>query len=132
PAKFPRELVMGQAVGRVRPEVGADLGLEPGVVVAGGVNDSTATVLGAGLVKKGIALDQGGTSGGLSLAWDRPLPDNGPTPWPAPAPRHRRHGVARAGAGTIRLRRVVRDLGPRAPVAHVRHGVRARRVRRGR
>ena len=79
PAKFPRELVMGQAVGGVRPEIAADLGLEPGVVVAGGVNDSTATVLGAGLVKKGIALDLGGTSGGLSLAWDRPLRDNGLT-----------------------------------------------------
>ena len=86
PAKFPPELVMGQAVGGVRPEVATDLGLEPGVVVAGGVNDSTATVLGAGLVKKGIALDQGGTSGGLSLAWDRPLREHGLTAWPAPTP----------------------------------------------
>ena len=86
PAKFPRELVMGRPVGGVRTDVASDLGLEPGVVVAGGVNDSTATVLGAGLVKKGIALDQGGTSGGLSLAWDRPLRENGLTAWPAPTP----------------------------------------------
>lgn len=86
PAKFPPELVMGQPVGGVRTDVASDLGLEPGVVVAGGVNDATATVLGAGLVKKGIALDMGGTSGGLSLAWDRPLRDNGLTAWPAPAP----------------------------------------------
>jgi xylulokinase len=28
----------------------------------------------------------GGTSGGLSLAWDRPLRENGLTAWPAPAP----------------------------------------------
>jgi xylulokinase len=86
PAKLPPELVMGRAVGGIRPDVASDLGLEPGVVVAGGVNDSTATVLGAGLVKKGIALDLGGTSGGLSLAWDRPLRENGLTAWPAPAP----------------------------------------------
>jgi xylulokinase len=85
-AKFPREIVMGQPVGGVRPEVASDLGLTHGVVVAGGVNDATATVLGAGLVKKGIALDMGGTSGGLSLAWDRPLRENGLTAWPAPAP----------------------------------------------
>jgi xylulokinase len=84
-AKFPRELVMGQAVGGVRPDIASELGLEPDVVVAGGVNDSTATVLGAGLVKKGIALDLGGTSGGLALAWDRPLREHGLTAWPAPA-----------------------------------------------
>ena len=85
PAKFPRELVMGQVVGGVRPEIAQELGLEPGVVVSGGVNDSTATVLGAGLLKKGIALDLGGTSGGLALAWDRPLREDGLTAWPAPA-----------------------------------------------
>lgn len=84
--KFPSEIVMGQPVGGVRADVAADLGLEPGVVVAGGVNDSTATVLGAGLVRKGLALDMGGTSGGIALAWDRPLREKGLTAWPAPAP----------------------------------------------
>jgi xylulokinase len=85
-AKFPREIVMGQPVGGVRGDAAADLGLEPDVVVAGGVNDSTATVLGAGLVRRGLALDMGGTSGGIALAWDRPLRENGLTAWPAPAP----------------------------------------------
>ena len=85
-AKFPREIVMGQAVGGVRDDAAADLGLEPGVVVAGGVNDSTATVIGAGLVRKGLALDMGGTSGGIALAWDEPLREKGLTAWPAPAP----------------------------------------------
>jgi xylulokinase len=85
-AKFPKEIVMGRPVGVVRAEIAADLGLEAGVVVAGGVNDATATVLGAGLVRKGLALDLGGTSGGLALAWDRPLRENGLTAWPAPAP----------------------------------------------
>ena len=85
-AKFPGELLMGQAVGRVRPEVARELGLTSDVVVAGGVNDSTATVLGAGLVRKGLALDLGGTSGGIALAWDTPLGEHGLTAWPAPTP----------------------------------------------
>jgi xylulokinase len=85
-AKFPRELEMGKPVGGVRPDIAKDLGLEPGIVVAGGVNDSTATVLGAGLVRKGLALDMGGTSGGIALAWDRPLREKGLTAWPAPTP----------------------------------------------
>lgn len=85
-AKFPREIVMGQPVGGVRADAAAECGLEPGVVVAGGVNDATATVLGAGLVRRGLALDLGGTSGGIALAWDRPLLEKGLTAWPAPAP----------------------------------------------
>lgn len=85
-AKFPKEIIMGQPVGGVRADAAADLGLEVGVVVAGGVNDATATVLGAGLVRKGLALDLGGTSGGIALAWDRPLREKGLTAWPAPAP----------------------------------------------
>jgi xylulokinase len=86
PAKFPRELVMGEVVGTIRREIAADLGVAPDVVVAGGVNDSTATVLGGGLVRKGLALDLGGTSGGIALAWDVPLRENGLTAWPAPTP----------------------------------------------
>jgi xylulokinase len=86
PAKFPPELLMGKAGGAIRAEIASELGVPSGTPVAGGVNDSTATVLGAGLVRKGIALDLGGTSGGLALAHDAPLRDNGLTAWPAPAP----------------------------------------------
>jgi xylulokinase len=86
PAKFPPQVVMGTAVGTIRPEVAAELGIGSGVPVAGGVNDSTATVLGGGLVRKGLALDLGGTSGGISLAWDKPLREGGLTAWPAPTP----------------------------------------------
>lgn len=84
PAKFPREIVMGTAVGNIRPDIAKDLLLPSDVIVAGGVNDSTATVLGGGLVRKGLALDLGGTSGGIALAWDTPLRDGGLTAWPAP------------------------------------------------
>ena len=86
PEKFPRERVMGTAVGTIRPELARELGLPQGVTVAGGVNDATATVLGGGLVRKGLALDLGGTSGGIALAWDTPLRAGGLTAWPAPTP----------------------------------------------
>jgi len=85
PARFPREIVMGEPGGRVRADVAKDLGLPSGIPVAGGVNDSTATVVGAGVLRRGRALDLGGTSGGLALIWDAPLRDNGLTAWPAPA-----------------------------------------------
>jgi xylulokinase len=86
PSRFPREILMGECGGKVRPDIARDLGLPSDIPVAGGVNDSTATVLGAGVLKKGHALDLGGTSGGLALIWDAPLRDNGLTAWPAPAP----------------------------------------------
>ena len=86
PAKFPPEHLMGDAVGTIRPDVARELGVDGDVVVAGGVNDSTATVLGGGLVRKGLALDLGGTSGGIALAWDTPLGANGLTAWAAPTP----------------------------------------------
>jgi xylulokinase len=86
PRKFPPELVMGEVGGVVRPEAARDLGVDAGIPVGGGVNDSTATVLGGGLVRKGLALDLGGTSGGIALAWDTPIGDRGLTAWPAPTP----------------------------------------------
>jgi len=86
PARFPRELVMGEVGGVVTAEAARDLGIDAGIPVGGGVNDSTATVLGGGLVRKGLALDLGGTSGGIALAWDTRVGDNGLTAWPAPTP----------------------------------------------
>jgi xylulokinase len=82
--KFPPELIMGEPGGAVRPDVASSVGVPPGTIVAGGVNDATATILGGGLVRKGLALDLGGTSGGLALAHDSPLRANGLTAWPAP------------------------------------------------
>jgi xylulokinase len=85
-SKFPREIVMGTRTGTITPEMARVLGIRAGVPLGGGVNDATATILGAGLVRKGLALDLGGTSGGIALAWDRPLRDGGLTAWPAPTP----------------------------------------------
>ncbi len=84
-SRIARPALMGSALGMVRPDVARDLGLPEGVTVAAGVNDFTAAVLGAGLDRAGLALDLGGTSGGLALAWDRPVTAGGLTAWPAPS-----------------------------------------------
>lgn len=99
PRRFPREILMGEIGGALRAEVAADLGLEPGIPVVGGVNDATATILGAGIVRKGLAIDYGGTSGGLGLAWDTPLAASGVSSWPAPAPGLYISGGGLAAAG---------------------------------
>jgi xylulokinase len=99
PAAFPREILMGEVGGTLRADVAKDLGLEAGIPVAGGVNDSTSTILGTGIVKKGLAIDYGGTSGGLGLAWDKPTAPPGTTAWPAPAPGLWICGGALAAAG---------------------------------
>lgn len=79
-------LLMGTTVGPVLAEVAREVGLPQDVVVCGGVNDFTAGVIGAGLDRKGLALDLGGTSGGIALAHDAPLERGGLTAWPAPTP----------------------------------------------
>lgn len=99
PKAFPRELVMGDVGGTLRAEVARDLGLDPGIPVAGGVNDASATILGTGIVRKGLAIDYGGTSGGLGLAWDAPIKVAGTSTWPAPAPGLYICGGALAAAG---------------------------------
>ncbi len=86
PACFPREILMGEVGGTLARDVARDLGLDEGIPVVGGVNDATASIFGAGIVRKGLAIDYGGTSGGLGLAWDAPLAPSGVTAWPAPAP----------------------------------------------
>lgn len=86
PRCFPREILMGEVGGTLRADVAKDLGLDAAIPVAGGVNDSTSTILGTGIVKKGLAIDYGGTSGGLGLAWDSRVAPPGTTAWPAAAP----------------------------------------------
>ena len=83
--RFPPQLAMGEVGGTLLPAVARELGLPvEALPVAGGVNDSTASVLGIGILRRGLALDLGGTSGGLGLAWDAPLAGPGITMWPLP------------------------------------------------
>lgn len=86
PALFPAQTAMGSVTGMLGPEVARDLGLPAGIPVAGGVNDSTASVVGGGLVSPGIAMDFGGSSGGLGLCVDKALKVAGISANPGPLP----------------------------------------------
>ncbi|MGN7961299.1 xylulokinase [Brucella sp. 22210] len=64
-------LVEGSAIsGRVRPELVAEFGLSPDVVVAGGAGDNAASAVGVGVVNAGQAFVSLGTSGVLFAATD--------------------------------------------------------------
>ncbi len=64
-------LPFGTPLGALRADVAPMLGLRPGIPVVAGVNDGTASMLGAGLRLPGDAVDTGGTSGGIGIYADR-------------------------------------------------------------
>jgi len=73
------ELVEGCVPGGVlRAQIAAELGLRPGIVVAGGGGDNAASAVGMGVVQTGSAFLSLGTSGVLFAATDsfRPNPDS--------------------------------------------------------
>jgi len=74
-------------------------GLRAGIPVVAGVNDGMASVLGAGLVTPGDAVDTGGTSGGIAICADRPLDLPGVYSAPAPLPGRWILGGAMAALG---------------------------------
>ena len=70
-------LVEGDAVsGRLRPEAAAELGLPPGIPVAGGAGDNAAGAVGIGCVRPGQGFVSLGTSGVVFVC------DAGPVPAP--------------------------------------------------
>ncbi len=71
---MPRLVEGSEPSGRLRPEVAAELGLSPGIVVAGGGGDNAAGAVGAGVIRSGDALLSLGTSGVLFVATDRFAP----------------------------------------------------------
>ena len=67
-------LAFGSRLGSLRPEAADGAGAAaPGIPVIAGVNDGTASMLGAGLRAPGDAVDTGGTSGGIAIYADRPV-----------------------------------------------------------
>jgi xylulokinase len=88
----------GSPLGRLRAGAAAALGLPVGVLVIAGVNDGTASMLGAGLRAAGDAVDTGGTSGGIGIYADRPV--DLPGVFCAPAPIAGRWVVGGAMAAT--------------------------------
>jgi xylulokinase len=77
-------LAYGSRLGSLRSAAADALGLRPGIPVVAGVNDGTASMLGAGLRAAGDAVDTGGTSGGIGIYADRPV--EAPRAFLAPAP----------------------------------------------
>lgn len=98
-ARLPPQIAWGEVGGYLRPTVAEALGLPPGLPVAGGVNDATASMLGAAILTRGRAIDTGGTSGGFGLCWDERLVGEGIVSWPMPWPGLYYCGGAMAAAG---------------------------------
>lgn len=68
-------LVEGSAVsGRLRADLAEELGLTPGIPVAGGAGDNAATAIGAGTIRPGQGFVSLGTSGVIFAATDRHMP----------------------------------------------------------
>ena len=65
---LPPEVLPGTLLGPLLAAPAAELGLTPGIPVISGVNDGLASVLGAGLSRAGIAVDVGGSAGGVAVA----------------------------------------------------------------
>jgi xylulokinase len=95
----PAPLPFGSRLGSLRPAVAAELGLPPRIPVVAGVNDGTASMLGAGLRLAGDAVDTGGTSGGLGIYADAPVAVPGLFLAPAPLPGRWVAGGAMAALG---------------------------------
>ena len=99
PDAVPPPLAYGSRLGTLRTEVAGLLGLPAGIPVIAGVNDGTASMLGAGLRAPGDAVDTGGTSGGIGIYADRPVELPGVFLAPAPLPGRWVVGGAMAALG---------------------------------
>lgn len=74
-AKLPDAVGSWEVVGEVTPEAAADLGLERGIPVVAGGNDSACSMLGAGVIEPGMILESIGTSIILAYVNDSPIFD---------------------------------------------------------
>jgi xylulokinase len=95
----PPPRAFGERLGQLRSAAADALGLPAGIPVIAGVNDGTASMLGAGLRVAGDAVDTGGASGGLGIYADRPVAANGLFVAPAPLPGRWVVGGAMAALG---------------------------------
>lgn len=98
-AQVAAPLPFGQPLGWLRAEVAGALGLPAGIPVVAGVNDGTASMLGAGLRDPGDAVDTGGTSGGIGIYTDHEIVVPGLFVAPAPLPGRWVVGGAMAATG---------------------------------
>lgn len=99
PRTIPPALPFGTRLGVLAAGPAAAMGLPAGIPVFAGVNDGTGSILGAGLLEPGDAVDTGGASGGLGVYHDRPLELPGTFVAPAPIPGRWVLGGAMAATG---------------------------------
>ncbi len=99
PSKVAEARPVGSPLGQLRPIVAAALGLRAGTPVICGVNDGAASMLGAGLLRPGDAVDTGGASGGIAIYTDREVRVAGLYCAPAPLPGRWAVGGAMAALG---------------------------------
>ena len=71
---MPRVREGTQPTGALRPEIAAEWGLSPGVVIAAGGGDNAAGAVGVGVIRPGQALLSMGTSGVIFLVTERFAP----------------------------------------------------------
>ncbi len=74
-AKLPAAVGAWEVVGTVTADAGEALGLPQGIPVVAGGNDSTCSMLGAGVIEPGMVLESIGTSIVLAYVTDRPVYD---------------------------------------------------------
>ncbi len=98
-AQLPAGVPFGSRLGGLRGSVATALGLPAGLPVIAGVNDGTASMLGAGLRAAGDAVDTGGTSGGIGIYTEQPISLPGVFMAPAPVPGRWVVGGAMAATG---------------------------------
>ncbi len=98
-SQVPPSRPVGSPLGGLRAMAAAALGLRAGTPVISGVNDGAASMLGAGLLDPGDAVDTGGTSGGLAIYADRAVQVPGLYCAPAPLPGRWAVGGAMAALG---------------------------------
>ncbi len=98
-SQVPPPRPVGSALGSLRPMVAAALGLRSGTPVICGANDGAASMLGAGLLQAGDAVDTGGASGGIAIYADRAVRVEGLYCAPAPLPGRWAVGGAMAALG---------------------------------
>lgn len=99
PSKLADVQPVGSLLGGLRPIVAAALGLRAGTPVVCGVNDGAASMLGAGLLAAGDAVDTGGASGGIAIYADHEVRVTGLYCAPAPLPGLWAVGGAMAALG---------------------------------
>ncbi|HEY6569481.1 MAG TPA: FGGY-family carbohydrate kinase, partial [Candidatus Limnocylindrales bacterium] len=99
PDAVPPPRPFGTVLGALRGAAAEALGLRAGIPVVAGVNDGTASMLGAGLRVAGDAVDTGGASGGIGIYADAPVIVDGLFVAPAPLPGRWVVGGAMAALG---------------------------------